>query len=462
VTARPRRSSLFRRIYGTFVITFLAAAAVVGTGGWLLARTLGAEWMSAAMERLDAENDAWVADLADPDALARRLTQLDRELGTHSAVYSLDGERVAGDGPPHTPPRMLERERRLRRGNPIVHRKGDRPFVVVPLTRGDDEVVAIVHVVPGPPRPLRVAVVVVLLLIAAFGLGAWRLSRDLTSRIGALDRSVGRIADGELAHRVAVPGVSADEIDELGGAVNDMAARLEQLVAGQRTLLANVSHELRTPIARTKVLLEILQERVEMARAAANAGQLGPLERVRTGLVEMGQDILEVEALIGDLLTSGRLELRGDLGGKGSVEAAAVDLPSLLTRTASRFGATVDVAPGLAVVGEAFLLERLLSNLLANARRACPDGAVQTSAVREGDRIVLRVQDEGPGIPPEARETVFEPFRRLDDARSRDKGGVGLGLYLCRQICRAHGGTLVARGRPDGGRGACLEASLPA
>ncbi|MFO0632483.1 MAG: response regulator transcription factor [Nannocystaceae bacterium] len=65
-TATP---SLFRRIYGTFVITFLAAAAVVGTGGWLLARTLGAEWMSAAMERLDAENDAWVADLADPDAL---------------------------------------------------------------------------------------------------------------------------------------------------------------------------------------------------------------------------------------------------------------------------------------------------------------------------------------------------------------------------------------------------------
>ncbi len=120
----------------------------------------------------------------------------------------------------------------------------------------------------------------------------------------------------------------------------------------------------------------------------------------------------------------------------------------------------VEVAePGLHRV--ALLLERLLSNLLANARRACPEGQITLSAREDRGDEVLAVEDEGPGIAAADRELIFEPFTRLDAARDRDRGGVGLGLHLCRQIARAHGGSVAAEDRPDGRRGARLVVRLP-
>ncbi|HWB77151.1 MAG TPA: HAMP domain-containing sensor histidine kinase, partial [Nannocystaceae bacterium] len=240
-----------------------------------------------------------------------------------------------------------------------------------------------------------------------------------------------------------------------------MARRLERLVAGQRTLLANVSHELRTPISRIKVLLEILQERIELVAPPTDPTRVAALQRLRGGLGEMAQDVAEVETLIGDLLTSGRLELRA---GEGmGLEARELELVALLRKVATRFHAQLDVADDVTVKlrGDELLLERLFSNLLANARRACPDGAIVVRVRSDESRVKVAVEDEGAGIPPEHREAVFEPFRRLDDARSRDQGGVGLGLYLCRQICRAHDGTIVAAAREDGRPGASLRVELP-
>jgi len=451
------RAGLFRRIYGTFVATFLLAAIVVGTGVWLAARAAGDEWVTDAIDTLDARHDALVAALGDPDTLATIAAEIDRELDTHTSIYGIDGEKIAGDGPPHVPKRTHKRERQLLRGRPAILRQpSDRPIVLFPLASPSGDVTAFAHVVRVPPARVTVALLVAPLLIAAFGLGAWRLSRSLTARIGTLEQGVGRIAHGELAHRISVPERPSDEIDELGTAVNDMATRLERLVAGQRTLLANVSHELRTPISRVKVLLEILHERLERSGADPQAS----FDRVRTGIGEMSEDIAEMETLIADLLTSGRLELRA---GEGlPMELEPVDLAAVVSRSATRFRARVDVAPGLTADGDAFLLERLFSNLLANARRACPDGAVEVVARREGATIEIRVQDEGRGIPADQREVVFEPFRRLDEARTRDRGGVGLGLYLCRQITTAHHGTLVAQARPDGRAGASLCVRLPA
>jgi signal transduction histidine kinase len=457
----PRRSSLFRRIYGTFVITFLIAAVVVGTGTWLAARALSSEWVADAIDRLDAANEALLADLDDPAALARTLEEMDRELGTRSGIYDVEGDKIAGDGPPHVPARAHRREKQLRRGRPVIHPgPGDRPLVLFPVSSEAGETIAIVHVVDAPATRAGIIGTIAPLLIAGFGIGAWRLSRSLTSRIGRLEDGVGRIAHGELDHRIAVPARPADEIDELGAAVNDMAGRLERVVAGQRTLLANVSHELRTPIARVKVLLEILHERLERIADDGAQAKAATLERLRVGIGEMAEDIVEMETLITDLLTSGRLELRAGEGAQ--LDLAPVDLAAVLSRSATKFRATIEAAPGVGVRGDVFLLERLFSNLLANARRACPDGGVWVRVEQDGAFVVARVEDDGPGIPAEQREAVFEPFRRLDDARSRDRGGVGLGLYLCRQICAAHDGTLVAEARPDGHRGASMCVRLPA
>ena len=103
----------------------------------------------------------------------------------------------------------------------------------------------------------------------------------------------------------------------------------------------------------------------------------------------------------------------------------------------------------------------MITNLVANALKYSPaEGAVLLS-LRAGDELRIAVEDEGPGIAPADRAQIFDPFTRLDAARARDQGGVGLGLYLCRQIAQAHGGTITAEDRPNGARGARLAVRLP-
>ena len=454
-------SGLFRRIYVTFVLTVLAAA-VVGAGtAWLFQQRRGEIWVGNSLDRLAEEHDALVELLDDRDALAVRVDEMEEDLHTEISVYRPDGERLHGKGPLADPHRARKAARRLANGHPLVHpRPNGRRIVLYPIIAPESgRMEAIVHVKQRPVRlrgPLLVASVSILALL---GLGAHTLSRSLTRRLGRLERSADRIASGELAHRVPLErSPPADEIDVLGVAFNEMAGKVQGLVDGQRILLANVSHELRTPIARVKVLVEILEDRVDMLANKVGPDELKHVERLKEGLREMTADTAEIEKLISDLLTSGRLELAGQ---GESLELQHVDLQALLEGRADRFAARVEALGQPKLVADELLLERLFNNLLANARRACPDGDIAVYVTARDNEVEVAVEDEGHGIAPGDREQVFEPFRRLDAARSRDKGGVGLGLYLCRQICRAHGGDIVAEGRLDGRPGARMVVTLP-
>ncbi len=460
---RKRRSSIFWRIYTTVVITVLAGTAVGVAATWVLAQQHSERWVGRTLATLEERNDALVAVLGEPVALEAAVANLEVVLDTRLLVTDAKGRpltrRREGDLPP---PRRHPRKhhRALRQGRPVILDRGqNRQRVLFPLMDPEgNQTVGVAYVRPNaPPRGLAVGISVITVLVL-LGLGARSLSRSLTSRLHKVEASADRIASGDLSHRVDPPkGDPVDEIDELALSFNGMADKLEALIQGQRILLANVSHELRTPIARVRVVLEILEGRLDQLRTDTD-DDAKHVARLRKGLDDIGLDTQELETLIGDLLTSGRLELSA---AGGPLDVSPVRLDDLAQSMAQRVGASVISVEEPTIEGDRLLLERLFSNLLANARRACPQGAITVEVERTPSGYRVAVEDEGHGIAPEDRERVFEPFRRLDEARSRDKGGVGLGLYLCRQIARAHGGDVVARGRDDGKAGARMVIVLP-
>ncbi|MFI9616590.1 sensor histidine kinase [Streptomyces sp. NPDC052023] len=241
-------------------------------------------------------------------------------------------------------------------------------------------------------------------------------------------------ASEDLSRRVPEPGTH-DEVARLARTTNETLAALESSVERQRRFVADASHELRSPIASLRTQLEV----------AAAHPELLDLD----GAVE---DTVRLQRLAADLLLLARL----DAGERPT--GARVDLAELAREQASgRQGVSVE-ADSLEVAGSRGQLGRVLANLLDNAQRHAR--AAVTVAVRpDGDRAVVQVEDDGDGVSPADRERIFERFVRLDDARSRDEGGAGLGLAIARDVAARHGGSLTVHDAPAGG--ARFELRLP-
>ena len=463
--AAARRGGLFRRILVTFLATAVLSAVVAAVAGYTFAARFSSEWVGEVVDAVDARAESLHAALDDEPALSRAMRELGEELDAAVGLYGRRGQKLAGEGPPRLPRRARHRRKELHQGNPVVFRRQrfESPGVIHGLADpSTGRIEAMVSVLPRPGLRLAIPLLALGLMLPVLGVGAWVLSRSLTRRLGRIEASADRIARGELRHRIALDAPEPrDELDQLARAFNEMAEKVEALLHGQRVLLANVSHELRTPVARMKVLVEILQERVDVLRERGDQSRpvSRPVQRLDQGLRDLTLDIGEVEALISDLLTSGRLELGGGTG--GAVQATRFEVGALLRRVAAKADARVELDGTPELEADELLVERLLSNLLANARRASPHGTLTVSARVVGEQLELWVEDEGPGVDPAHRESIFEPFTRLDEARDRDRGGVGLGLYLCRQICLGHDGSIEVTDRADGAQGARFVVRLP-
>lgn len=271
----------------------------------------------------------------------------------------------------------------------------------------------------------------------AVAIGTYPIIRRLTLQLETLRRGVERWGEGELSARV--PETGSDEVAYVARRFNHAAERIENLVKSHKSLLANASHELRSPLARIRMGLELME------------GQPSPAFRQ-----EILRNIAELDQLIDEILLASRLDARET--DMGTVEA--VDLTGLVAEECARTGAElVESGSGapVEVRGVPKLLRRAVRNLLENARRYS-DGPVTAELQREGNRAVLRVRDRGPGVPPDQRERIFEPFYRLPGASERE-GGVGLGLALVKSITQRHNGQVWCEGH-DGG-GACFVISLP-
>jgi signal transduction histidine kinase len=230
-----------------------------------------------------------------------------------------------------------------------------------------------------------------------------------------------------------------DEIAYLTAQFNESAARIEALVGAHKTLLANASHELRSPLARLRMGLELLRE--------------APSDGLHA---EMRRSIAELDQLIEEILLASRLDAANP-SQRPSHEP--IDMLGLLAEECASVGATLDASPDAhgadPIQGDAKLLRRLVRNLLENAKRYGGQGEI-TAQWLTGKPHVLRISDNGPGVPAAERERIFEPFYRSSGA-SEASGGVGLGLALVKTIATHHQASVRCTNRPDGKPGACFE-----
>ncbi|MFI9005990.1 sensor histidine kinase [Actinosynnema sp. NPDC053489] len=280
------------------------------------------------------------------------------------------------------------------------------------------------------------------LLIALFAGIAWVATGRVLRPVEAIRREVADITEHDLTRRVVVPRTYR-ELADLATTVNATLNRLQTAVEENRRFIADASHELRSPIAALRAELEIATAHPDLADWPA----------VVDGAL---LDTRRLQQLATDLLLLSRLD-------HSAADRDVVDLTALVqdevVHRRTRHAVTVDLTGHPAPVrGSRALLHRLLGNLLDNAERHATSAVTVRLTVKRA-HAVLDVLDDGPGIPPQDRERAFDRFTRLDDARTRDTGGTGLGLPIARRIATTHHGTLHATDHPTGG--ARFTATLP-
>jgi signal transduction histidine kinase len=309
--------------------------------------------------------------------------------------------------------------------------KGARGGAKVVVARSSEPVTQAVWAVR---RGLLLGLPLLLLLIGA---ATWTVVGRALAPVGAIADEVERITLHALHRRVPEP-AGGDEIATLARTTNRMLDRLDRSQRRQVQFVSDASHELRSPVATIRQHAEV---------ALAHPDRIGTQALAETVLAED----LRVQHLLDDLLVLARADEDAP-----RTRHEPVDLDDIVFDEANRLRAvtTHDVTTtgvtACRVHGDGPALRRVVRNLADNAMR-WSDAQVAFALTAHDGAAVLCVDDDGPGVPSDARERVFERFVRLDDARSRDDGGSGLGLAVAYELVRASGGTITIGDSPIGG-----------
>ncbi|HLV88108.1 MAG TPA: ATP-binding protein [Candidatus Sulfotelmatobacter sp.] len=440
--------SLFWRIFLSFWVAqaLIIVAVIVVT---LVLRPRSATWEAL---RTTALNDAVAAYEQGGDAQLRKyFEELEATQHVRAYLFNEEGTELSHRTPPDWAIRIAG-------GGPRLPRDG---FMIPapPVQRdsrsssdGLHRYTLVMGLPPGPrvffgPRGMPVRWL--LIAVVCSGLVCYGLSWFMTKPIVKLRAAARQLASGDLTARTGAPG--SGRRDEVAGLMRDfdaMAERLEILMKAQSRLLNDISHELRSPLARLNVALGLARQR---AGAGSNEEMLERIELEASRLNE----------LIGRILTLARLE-----DGEQRMPQTPVPLDEVVLNVAedAEFEAqarhchvhTTIPEGNWEVRGNGSLLHSAVENVVRNAIRYTQEGtSVQIEMSSEGSaagaEAVLKVSDAGPGVPPEALGKLFEPFYRLDEARGRQTGGVGLGLAITERAVRFHGGRVSAHNRAQGG-----------
>ncbi len=447
-------SRLFLRVFlwfwvGSFTLLVVLAVSVTIAQPEALTR-----WRSisqAAMPYLGAH----IADIYEKDgatAATAVVTDIAGEGPFRAWLYTQDGRLVAGATPAADADGAIHRAlttsdnagRRFDRDGSLLAKR---------IRSGSGTNYVVLWEGPGVLRwyaqaslPLFASRVAALLL--ASGIVCWLLTWQITKPIGTLRAAARRFADGDLAVRVGLSRElrRGDELTDLASEFDRMAARIQELITSQQQLLADISHEVRSPLARLSLALDLARRRL---------GD-GVPEHER-----MAREVERIDGLIGQLLTLARL--RADVH---QPQLESINLRELVREVAqdSRFEAdgsgrtvTLDGERDVRVRGDRGLLRSAVENVVRNAIRYAPEGTAVSIAMEaavtdeRGPRTAIVIRDRGPGVSPAMLARLFDPFFRVDDARTPTSGEAGLGLAITHQAMVTHGGSATVENAPDGG-----------
>ncbi|MFZ1103366.1 MAG: ATP-binding protein [Hyphomicrobiaceae bacterium] len=347
-------------------------------------------------------------------------------LADHLSLGSARQPRVwasIAEGPPFGPWRMMMPH------GPMMHGFGDLAGsrelrVSIPLTDGPWLTFATGLPVAGPARSAQFLLSMAIMAAIILAVSVWAVRR-VTAPLAALAAAAERLGDDAAAAPLPVEGTT--ETRQAARAFNDMQVRLRTLIASRTQLLAAISHDLRTPLT----LLRLRAESVENAQ-----------ERDK-----MLSTIAEMDAMIATTLQLARDQSAGE-------PHRSTDLAALLQSVVddmrdAGFPVYLRLMEPIVYECQPTALKRAIRNILDNAVKYGRSG---TAALRRGSQgIEIVVDDEGPGIPDAELARVLQPFYRLEESRSLETGGVGLGLAITRSIVQGHGGSVVLSNRPEGG-----------
>jgi heavy metal sensor kinase len=295
-----------------------------------------------------------------------------------------------------------------------------------------------------------VLIIAVASVIILAGIGGLFLASRVLKPVEHITQTAQHIEESDLSQRIAVK--NDDELGRLASTLNDMIGRLEAAFNRQRQFTADASHELRTPLAimQAEATLALSKERTEAD--------------YRKSLETISQESAYMSSVIGKLLFLARSD-----AGKEQLNFEDVDLKELLTELSANVEAlaqdkgikfTVDARENLVVHGDKVKLRQLFINILENAVRYTPgEGQVTVSLVKKDSNALVAISDTGIGIPPEHLPHIFERFYRVDKARSRADGGVGLGLAIAKLITDSHKGNIEVES--EVGKGTTFTVTIP-
>jgi two-component system OmpR family sensor kinase len=367
-------------------------------------------------------------------------------IGTDAVEPVLDAEAISAlrDGQTITVPSNesdLQFRMQARREGP----RGLTTVLALPLDDVEDAVRGLI----------AVEAVAVITVLAVLGLVMWWVIRLGVRPVRRMTETAGAIAAGDLSRRVP-EGAPGTEAGDLGVALNGMLGRIEEAFdqratseARLRRFIADASHELRTPVATIRGYAELYR-----------SGALGQPAELDDAMRRTEQEAVRMGSLVDDLLHLARLDQGRPL------ERVPVDLVQL-AEDAARDASAVEpkravraVADGPVIVpGDPARLHQVVANLVANALVHAPGAPIEVRVHAEGDRAVVEVADEGPGMNDTDASRAFERFYRADASRSRHHGGSGLGLSIVDATVRAHGGTTSLTTAP--GEGTTVRFELP-